>query len=404
MQLHQIIVSVLSLIITLFSNCVLSYTVDNINSIGIEERYFFSKTVFDSMPDYRSQYSLTVEPELRVSSDDRKNKFQFLGFYRQDSIDDNRTHGDIRELYWSYETGDVEVLLGVNKVFWGVTESRHLVDVINQTDFVENVDQEDKLGQPMLMLALQKGWGELSFFILPYFREINFPSEDGRLRFTTPIHPDISFYESRDQQQHNDYAFRYSHYISDVDFAFSVFDGTNRRPLFLRYNDGKEWLVPFYIQMRQYGIEAQYTRDAWLWKLESIYRKLEANNLAYVLGFEYTFYQTLGNNFDTGVLFEVLGDDNNLQLLYSPEINKGYFIGTRITPNDTHETEFLLGVAFQKEIHASIFNLEFSRLITNNLKVAMEVRVFNGINRNKFTFESSFEHDDYAQLKLNWKF
>ena len=44
--------------------------------------------------------------------------------------------------------------LGLRKVYWGVTESQHLVDVINQTEGVENLDGEDKLGQPMLNLAL----------------------------------------------------------------------------------------------------------------------------------------------------------------------------------------------------------------------------------------------------------
>ena len=32
--------------------------------------------------------------------------------------------------------------------FWPQTESAHLVDVINQTDFLEGLDREKKLGQP----------------------------------------------------------------------------------------------------------------------------------------------------------------------------------------------------------------------------------------------------------------
>jgi hypothetical protein len=30
---------------------------------------------------------------------------------------------------------------GLGKVFWGVAESRHLIDIVNQTDLVENIDQ-----------------------------------------------------------------------------------------------------------------------------------------------------------------------------------------------------------------------------------------------------------------------
>ena len=54
--------------------------------------------------------------------------------------------------------------MGIDKVFWGVIESRHLVDYINQTDGVEDVDGEDKLGQPMINLGLQRDWGDLIFF------------------------------------------------------------------------------------------------------------------------------------------------------------------------------------------------------------------------------------------------
>ena len=49
--------------------------------------------------------------------------------------------------------------VGVGKVFWGVTESQHLVDIINQTDLVENIDTEDKLGQPMLETTWLQNWG-----------------------------------------------------------------------------------------------------------------------------------------------------------------------------------------------------------------------------------------------------
>ena len=54
-------------------------------------------------------------------------------------------------------------------MFWGVTESVHLVDIINQTDFAGDIDGEDKLGQTMLSLMLQRDWGEITAFVLPAF-------------------------------------------------------------------------------------------------------------------------------------------------------------------------------------------------------------------------------------------
>ena len=62
--------------------------------------------------------------------------------------------------------------VGVGKVFWGVTESRHLVDVVNQSDFVEDLDGEDKLCQPMLALTLKLVWGTFDLFVLLPFANV----------------------------------------------------------------------------------------------------------------------------------------------------------------------------------------------------------------------------------------
>ena len=59
---------------------------------------------------------------------------------------DQRTHGDIRELAYVHARVMIgSFVVGIRKEFWGVTEFQHLVDVINQTDGVEDFDGEDKL-------------------------------------------------------------------------------------------------------------------------------------------------------------------------------------------------------------------------------------------------------------------
>ena len=106
--------------------------------------------------------------------------FELILFGRVDQHDRNRTHGDIREAFFELFFDEWTLGFGIHKVFWGVTESRHLVDIINQTDLVENTDGEDKLGQPMLNLALIGDYGTVDLFVLPYFRERTFAGADGR--------------------------------------------------------------------------------------------------------------------------------------------------------------------------------------------------------------------------------
>ena len=66
--------------------------------------------------------------------------FKFTPFARFDKADSERTHADIRELKVDYISGPWSATFGVDTVFWGKTEAVHLVDIINQTDQVEDLD------------------------------------------------------------------------------------------------------------------------------------------------------------------------------------------------------------------------------------------------------------------------
>ncbi len=99
---------------------------------------------------HNNYLSAAAEPEFYHDWQGGDQSFNTILFYRVDQYDDNRTHGDIRELSWTGVFDAFEVTAGISKVFWGVAETQHLVDIINQTDLVESVDGEDKLGQPMV--------------------------------------------------------------------------------------------------------------------------------------------------------------------------------------------------------------------------------------------------------------
>ena len=111
-------------------------------------RYFFNEGEYAGQKEH--YLSIAVQPEYFIEWKDGKYSFKFTGFARLDQHDNRRTHADIRELYWQYVEGSSELSIGLKKVFWGVTESSHLVDIINQTDAVESFDGEQKLGQPMI--------------------------------------------------------------------------------------------------------------------------------------------------------------------------------------------------------------------------------------------------------------
>ena len=171
------------------------------------------------------------------------------------SGDDERTHADVRELYWRRTFGDTfDLFVGVRKVFWGVTETFHLVDIVNQTDAVEDIDEEDKLGQPMVHFALQRNWGRMDLIALTGFRERTFPGVEGRPRTPLPVDTDVALYESAAGNRQIDGAIRYSHFIGNWDLGAYLFHGTSREPRFLPDLAG-ERLVPIYDVIDQLGVD-----------------------------------------------------------------------------------------------------------------------------------------------------
>ena len=366
--------------------------------VGIDTRAFWHDGQYEGQENGLNP-SLLLQPEFYWRGDDSKQRISIVGFARMDSVDDERSHIDLREAYWGIDGNSWDLVAGVSKVFWGVTESRHLVDVINQTDLVESIDEESKLGQPMVNLNLQRDFGRIGLFVMPYFRERTFPGVDGRFRPPLVVDTDNPIYESSDEENHIDLALRYSHYIGDVDIGAHVFEGTSREARFVVAPDG-ERLLPVYDQMTQFGVDTQYTNEAWLWKLEAIARDTRVDSFfAAVGGFEYTFYGVNDSSADVGVLLEYLYDGRN-DISPLTASDNDLFVGTRLALNDSDDTSVLAGVAVDLDTQELFLNIEAERRFGDNLSVELQLRSFLNADPGDALF--AIEHDDYLQLRLSW--
>jgi len=365
--------------------------------VGVDTQAFWLDGRYPDQDDYN--FSVLLQPEAYWRSDEGHQRISIVGFARGDLQDDERSHADLREAYWGYEGDDWDMTIGINKVFWGVTESRHLVDVINQSDLVEDIDQEDKLGQPMINLNLQRDYGRFELYVLPWFRERTFPGPDGRLRTALPVDDDHAIYESSAEQNHVDLALRYSHYFGDIDIGIHVFEGTSREPRFTVAAEGDR-LIPIYEQMTQAGIDVQYTREAWLWKFEAIARQTRNDSfLAAVGGFEYSFYGVRNSAADVGILMELLydGRDENAP---PTAFDNDVFVGARLALNDASDTSILAGFAIDTDSQETFFNLEAERRFGDNVSVELRLRAFANSEPNDAMY--TLQRDDYLQLGLSW--
>ncbi len=366
--------------------------------VGADVRAFWQESRFTGQDD-EPNASLIVQPEIYWQNAAGNRRFGFVGFGRADSHDSERTHVDIREAHWSLEGSSWDFNIGINKVFWGVAESRHLVDVINQTDLVEDIDQEDKLGQPLVNFNLQRDYGRFEFFVLPYFRERTFAGTDGRLRPPLPVDTGTALYESSDEENHVDYAIRYNHFFGDVDIAVYAFDGTSREPLIVPAADGQS-ILPYYEQMTQAGLELQYTNDAWLWKLEAVSRDAASDSFfATVGGFEYTFYGVRESAVDIGLLIEYLYDGRNASAPITA-FDNDIFVGTRLAMNDAEDTSILAGFAIDNDTQELFLNVEAERRFGANMVAELRLRAFANADADDSLY--AIEQDDYVQLRLSW--
>ncbi len=371
--------------------------VDISGSLEVQARTFWQDPQSVRQDDQALQGSVVSVTEFRWRNEDGDQRASLIPVLRWDANDDERNLADLREAYWAYEGDDYEVLVGANTVFWGVTESVHLVDIINQTDFAADIDGEDKLGQPMVSLLLQRDWGEITAFAMPYFRERTFAGVDGRFRPPLPVDTDNALYESSAAETHVDLALRYSHYIGDVDIGVSAFSGTSREPRFVPAADGQT-LLPFYDQIDQVGLDVQYTTDAWLWKLEAIARDGATHSFtAAVGGFEYTMYQVAESPADVGLLLEYQYDGRN-ELEPFTIADNDVFAAARLALNDTQDTAVLAGMSYDTETGETFVNIEAERRFGDDWFGELRVRAFSGAGQSDNTFW--LQEDDYVQLSI----
>jgi hypothetical protein len=361
-------------------------------------------TLFVDNPAYPDQFdgvqaALIAQPEFHYETADRRNQYSLIPFAHLDSQDDRRTHADLREAWWMHIADEWELLVGVNRVFWGVAESRHLVDIINQTDQVENLDGEDKLGQPMLRLAFQRDWGQLELFALPGFRERTFPGKDGRLRFPLVTDGEARYSNSKEDRR-VDLAVRYSHYIGDWDFGVAAFHGNGRDPRF-EPNEAFTRFYTVYDVIDQASVDIQYTREGWLWKFEGLWRSQNGESfLAGVGGFEYTLYQIADSDADLGLLLEYSGDGRDDDVTVAPPtiMDDDFFVGARFTLNDTQSSELLAGIIVDRKDRGYQLSVEAERRLGDRWKLELESRWFRNTNNNRVL--AAFRQDSHVTLRL----
>ncbi|MGI9626711.1 MAG: hypothetical protein ACR2QM_07740 [Longimicrobiales bacterium] len=399
MRLLKSVVGALTLASVLYQTAAAQDTFSG--SVTLETRAFPNTALFSEQ--HGALVSVTAEPRFFFLSESGAHTLTFSPFGRIDSGDSERTHFDIRELYWQTYGDRWELSAGLLWTFWGVTESQHLVDVINQTDLVENPDGEDKLGQPAVQGTWLADWGTIDLFLLPYFRERTFPGVDGRLRFPIPVDTDAA-----EVERTLGVAARWFHTLGSLDLGLSTFFGTAREPRLRVISDGgpPTAVVPLYERIHQVGVDAQLISGSWLWKFEGITRSGQGDRFfSTVAGFEYTLANMKNSGADLGLIAEYNHDtrgpagsaDEPLSLSF---FDNDLFMGGRLALNDVQSSELLGGAVVDVELGTVSWLIEASRRVGSTFTADLEVRAFSNVDPTDPVY--SLRRDSFVQLGFSF--
>lgn len=368
---------------------------DFLLELEIEYQYFPNTGSFSGQMDHFT--SGAIKPHWSTTSPDKKHQFVVEAFLRGSFNDSKRSHFDVREAYYRYNRNKWAISIGAKKVFWGVTESAHLVDLVNQADQVEAFDGSEKLGQPMVQFTTSTAFGSFEFYYLPIARRRQFPGSNGRYRFPEVLEREDIPFTTPSTEWHPSAAARWYNTFNKLDAGLSYFYGVTREPMYLGF-DPAIGLDLSYPIIHQLGIDAQYTTGALMLKLEVINRHSERQDfVAIATGFEYTFGNIANTGADVGIVSEYLYDSRGV-LTFSG-LDNDVFLGSRISLNDMRGTSFLFGSILDVERSTRLYRFEGSRRFKGNWKADLLISILSNVSDEEILF--NFRQDDLFQLRIS---
>ena len=349
--------------------------------------------------DGTSSEGRSVEVKIDAFHDFDESRIVGEFIVREDEKDSGRRITEARQAYFRTPFAGFDVFLGNRQEFWGKTESKNVVDLINQSDAAANEGKSGKLGAPSISAERYVDIGDLQLWYISGFREKTFNDSDAHP--SSGLTVNSAQYARKDGKDADDFAVRLSSFAGNWDLAGSVFYGTARDPILTIAVGGKA-LNPYYALQKSIGLEAQYTGDVTLLKWESLHGTQSSligthNFSASVAGIEYTYYRSFETKLDIGLIGEVQHDDR-------PQAADNQFgvAGVRLVFNDIADSNILFLLSADSKMDQSIVSLEASQRINDVTSVKLTSQFYNA--RTATSAYGQLSDDDAVTLTLNMFF
>lgn len=309
-----------------------------------------------------------------------------------------RSKAEFKELLWSRRLGETTLDIGITRVFWGVAESRHLINLINPPDLAVDYTGETTLGIPLLRLDHPTDLGRVELILAPEARDPRFPGQRGRPRTSLPVQDDVSHPDGRPLA----WAARLT---LDGDGAYDAhlyhFQGLDREAVLTpRFPPAgpPDALIAHRHAIRQWGADLQAPIGSFLFKAEALVRSGYSRSFgAVVLGGEYTWNGVADSPADLGLLLEYQWDNRPADAPLAP-MRRALYTGLRLALNDPASTEMLFGVSHSLENSARIWRGEVRRRLGETWTVEARLDLFTQVAEEPAL--AGFERDSLLELRL----
>jgi hypothetical protein len=146
--------------------------------VGLEARGFVND---DDAVTHDQGLALSGRLEVEHEADASRARLRVLG--RVDATDEERASLVLEEAWVQAEAGWLRLRVGADLLNWTATEAFHPADVMNSRNLDSDLENLEKLGEPMVAATVRLGDGSLALYYMPAHLRPLFPSPRSRLSF-----------------------------------------------------------------------------------------------------------------------------------------------------------------------------------------------------------------------------
>ena len=318
---------------------------------------------------------------------------------RAAAVDESRSDLILEE-FWAGWRGDwLDVLVGARLINWSATEAFHPADIINSRNLDSDIENAEKIGEPMASVRARLWQGGLTAFFMPLRLAPRLPGPRSRLNFSQGQPLGKTLWSNRDEgiddgPWTSQWAARFDQTFAGLDLALHYVDHQDRHQpaIILEPNSGR--IHPVYRRVKRYGGTAAQVLGEWILKAEVDHRRFDAldmgpqyqvlnpgaaDHTAVAFGLEWGWGYSSGS--EGTVLLEgqwMIADASADELETLGPFQRDILLGYRHALNDVEGTELLVGVIIDTQRpDECIANVTFTRRINDQWSLDSGLRIMN---------------------------